>query len=135
MDPTDLVLTIPRGPGKRNDELWYDRENDVLVVWDYNHPSGIPYVMAMRRGGELPVWTHISVLLPRVFHFVASRPHTHPGRDSYPTHKCTVDLERLQRSAQRLGVYFDWMPIDQFTTSGKITVLPSALWEQAAHEQ
>lgn len=135
LDATDIVITIPRGPGKRNDELWYDRESDLLVVWDYNHASGIPHVMALKRGGELPAWTHISVLTPRVFHFVVSRPHVHPGRVSYPTHKCTVDLERLQRAAQQRGFYIDWIPIDQFTTSGQITVLPSSVWEEAAHNE
>jgi hypothetical protein len=133
MDSTDIVITIPRAVGKRNDELWYDRESDILIVWDYNHPSGIPHVIALKRGGELPAWTHVSVMRPRVFNFVASQPHSHPGKPSYPTHKCTIDLERLKRSAQRLGVFFDWMPIDQFTTSGQVTILPSDVWEQAAH--
>ncbi len=133
MDTTDVMLTIPRGNCRPNDMLWYDRESRVMLFWDYNHPSGTPHVTGFRRGGEIPVWTHIAVLTPRVFHFVASAPHNHgpnsPAR--FPTHFCTVGLGNMILGATKKGVYYGSYPITILTTYGTIplTEITPEVWE------
>lgn len=130
---TDPVITIPRAPGKMNDELWYASTLDMLVVFDYNHPSGTPHVVALQRRGEVQPWDHVTVLLPRVFHFIGYGAHRHPDGSTWTsTHKCTLDLERLLVRARAEGVIYDWMPITQFQTFPVLSV-SSELWEEVAH--
>lgn len=133
MDTTDVMITIPRDNCKPNDMLWYDRESQVMLIWDYNHPSGIPHVTGFKRGGEIPIWTHIAVLTPRVFHFVASAPHSH-GPNSpalYPTHFCTVGLANMIAGATRSGVFYGTYPISILTTYGTIplTEITADVWD------
>jgi hypothetical protein len=68
--PGTIIKAIPRMSG-HNDLLIYFRSG-LMVVIDFNHPSGTPYFMAINRRGERVPWDQIEPLAPRVFHFFHS---------------------------------------------------------------
>lgn len=126
----DFAITIPRASGK-HDMLWYLRakpgdnrpeiEQGLLVVFDFNHPTE-PQILALKRGGEVPLWDDGAIAMPRVFHMWAK---TAPGH----THLCTIDLNRIvELMRTRNGFNSGWVPLRTFTISG---VIP--LSEQMLH--
>jgi hypothetical protein len=120
----DIIEDIDRGPGKRNDVLWYQPKSDTFVLFDLNAPDG-GRVLAFRRGGEVTPWARVVDVRPRVFWFAAHNPDTGKG------HFCLVDLDKLVAAAQARGVNFGWFPLTSFTTFGQIPTLTAEVWSAA----
>jgi hypothetical protein len=122
--PDDVIEDIYRGPGLRNDVLWYQPATDTFVIFDLNAPDG-GQVLAFRRGGEITPWARVVDVRPRVFWFSAQNPATGKG------HHCIVDLDRLVAAAQAKGVNFGWRPLALFTTFGVIPTITADVWNAA----
>lgn len=120
----DIIEDIDRGPGKRNDVLWYQPSSDTFVLFDLNAPGG--RALAFRRGGEVTPWSHVVDIRPRVFWFGAHNPAT--GK----AHFCIVDLDKLVAAAKARGVDFGWFDMASFTTYGRIPTLDPDVWSAAA---
>ncbi len=120
----DIIEDIDRGPGKRNDVLWYQPSSDTFMLFDLNWPGG-GRALAFRRGGEVTPWARVVDIRPRVFFFGAHNPAT--GK----AHFCIVDLDKLVAAAQAKGVDFGWFPLTSFTTFGQIPTLAPDVWSEA----
>jgi hypothetical protein len=124
LQPEDVLEDIDRGPGKRNDVLWYQPSTDTFMLFDLNFPDG-GRVLAFRRGGEVTPWSRVVDIRPRVFWFAANNPAN--GK----AYVCLLDLDRLVASAEARGVLFGWVPLKLFTTFGQIPTLSPELWSDA----
>ncbi|MGD9906001.1 MAG: hypothetical protein AB7U83_21220 [Vicinamibacterales bacterium] len=120
----DIMEDVDRGPGKRNDVLWYQPSSDTFVLFDLNAPDG-GMVLAFRRGGEVTPWSRVVDVRPRVFWFAAQNTTTGMA------HVCIVDLEKLIAAAQAKGLNLGWVPLKAFTTYGVIPTITTSLWSEA----
>jgi hypothetical protein len=121
LGPRDILEDIDRGPGLRNDVLWYSPDSDIFVLFDLNAGR----VLAFRRGGEVTPWARVIDIRPRVFWFSAQNPATGQG------HHCVLDLDRLVTAATAKGVNFGWHDLGQFTTFGELPMIPADVWAAA----
>lgn len=122
--PDDIMDEIDRGPGLRNDVLWYQPSTDTFVLFDLNEPGG-GRVLAFRRGGEVTPWSRVMDVRPRVFWFAAQN--TANGK----AHVCLVDFDRLLAAAQARGQVLGWLPLASFTTFGQIPTITADVWSEA----
>lgn len=113
LHPNDILEDIDRGPGLRNDVLWYQPSTDTFVLFDLN----IGRVIGFKRGGEVTPWSHVVDLRPRVFWFSAQNPATGKG------HHCVLDFDRLVAAAAARGVVLGWYDLRQFSTFGELPIV------------
>lgn len=109
IDSTTIIGTVPGL--KFNDEFIYYPNLRGMVYIDYNHVSGIPHVIAFKRGGEAGAWSRITGIGVRLLSYM--------GNLNGALHHCVVDIDTSINSARsRSEIYLDWTPITNFRTSG-----------------
>lgn len=100
----DITVPTPSN-GVLANELWYFKNPNACVFFDYNHSSGIPHFIVFFRAGELNSWDKITPLGDKVWNWIAQNPTT--GR----AHICIVSLDKIISNPAR--IIQGWTPIDK----------------------